>query len=153
DEIRLSLSESWKNLDIDSPEPLYAEAFRNYRIDVLTLQPAEAAERVRNSAICETLLAFLHEWLYWASDANRDKLREVLDRADLDEWRREFREALAKKDSKKLLDLAKTVAAVQPPVVLSGLGGILLVGGHRDVELIMLRQAHQRYPADFWINF
>jgi serine/threonine-protein kinase len=152
EEIRLRLSENRRTHEIVSPEQLYAEAFRNYGIDVLTLQPAEAAERVRNSAIRETLLAFLHDWLYWASDTNRDKLRDVLDRADVDEWRREFREALAKKDSKKLLDLAKTVAAVQPPVVLSGLGGILLVGGHRDVALVLLRQAHQRYPADFWIN-
>src|SRR5262249_37498866 len=113
----------------------------------------ESAEHVRNSAIYETLLAFLHDWLYWASNANRAKLRDVLDRADDDDWRREFREALVEKDRQKLSDLAtRSEAAVQPPVILSGLGGTLL-GDQRSPARILLREAYRSHPEDFWINF
>src|SRR5262249_13565629 len=67
----------------------YAEAFRSYfSIDLLTLDPEAAAARVGNSAIRGTLLAYLHDWQYWASDGDRAKLRAVLDRADDDPWRR-----------------------------------------------------------------
>src|SRR5262249_57961787 len=65
--------------------PLYAEyadAFRSYfSIDLLILEPEEAAARVGNSAIRETLLAYLHDWHYWASDADRAKLRALLELA------------------------------------------------------------------------
>src|SRR5262249_16211100 len=103
EEIRLRLSEGRRSPEI--VEPLYAEAFQDYGINVLMLEPAESAERVRNSSIYETLLAFLHDWLYWASDTNRAKLRDMLDWADDDGWRREFREALVEKDRQKLSDL------------------------------------------------
>jgi serine/threonine-protein kinase len=153
EEIRLRLSETRRTRETVSPEGLYAEAFQNYGIAVLTLEPTEAAARVRGSAIRETLLAFLHDWLLSMSGTNRDKLRVVLDRADDDGWRRELREALAKNDTGKLRGLATApAAALQPPVVLSGLGGILLAGG-RGEALAMLREALRRHPGDFWINY
>ena len=70
---------------------LYAEAFRKYGIALPA--PAPAAEQIRSSAIRESLLAFLHDWLFWwAPEVDRDKLRAVLDRADDDDWRRQIRE-------------------------------------------------------------
>jgi tetratricopeptide (TPR) repeat protein len=33
------------------------------------------------------------------------------------------------------------------------LGGLLLGGGHPDEALALLREAQQRNPADFWINY
>ena len=91
EEIRLSLLEG-RAL---SGHRLYAEAFREYGIDLPAPEPAEAAAQVRNSAIRETLLAFLHDWLFfWVSDADKDQLRAVLDRADDDDWRRRLRKTL-----------------------------------------------------------
>jgi tetratricopeptide (TPR) repeat protein len=156
EEIRLSLSAApprertapW------SPGRLYAEAFRRYGIDLTTQEPADAAARVRSSAIRETLLAFLYDWLYWASDADRALVREVLDQADDDPWRRAYRAALPGKDPQKLKELAAAPEApTQPPVILSGLGGALLACQERETTLALLRQAQRRNPADFWINF
>jgi serine/threonine-protein kinase len=141
--------------------PLYAEAFRSYHnIDLLIVDPAAAAARIRNSAIRETLLAYLHDWHYWALDADRVRLRAVLDWADDDPWRRAWREAVAVRDTTVLRDTrrmvvlgASTEALVQPPLVLSGLGGVLLFDGHRAETLVFLREAQQRHPEDFWLNY
>jgi serine/threonine-protein kinase len=139
----------------------YAEAFRSYfGIDLLTLDPEEAAARIGNSAIRETLLAYLHDWHYWALDADRAKLGAVLDRADDDPWRRAWREAVAvwdttvPRDTRRMVVLAaKTEALAQPPLVLSGLGGNLLWDGHREEALAFLRKAQQRHSEDFWLNY
>src|SRR5262249_38410392 len=133
---------------------LYAEAFRNYGIDLTMLEPPEAATRIRNSAIRETLLAFLHEWLYWVWGSDRDKLRAMVDRADDDEWRRGIREALAVNDTQKLAALMRArEATTQPPVVISGLTGALFGGALAKEAQALLREAQQRHPNDFWINF
>src|SRR5262249_55659509 len=116
EEIRLRLSDATPL----SPEKLYANAFRNHGIPLLTLEPAEAAARIRNSAVRVPLLAFLHDWLYWVADEDRARLRDVLDRADDDAWRHPFRIALGKKDLETLNDLAHAPEAPdQPPVILS----------------------------------
>jgi serine/threonine-protein kinase len=135
--------------------PLYAEAFRSYySIELLVLEPEEATLRVANSAIRETLLAYLHDWHYWALDADRAKLRAVLDRADNDPWRRAYREAVAVRDTRRMAVLAASQEALaQPPLVLSGLGGVLLFGGHREEALALLREAQHRHPEDFWLNY
>ena len=74
---------------------LYAEAFRKYGIALPATEPAAAAAEIRNSAVRDTLLAFLHDWLFfWVSDADKDNLRAVLDRADDDDWRRRLRKTL-----------------------------------------------------------
>ncbi|HMC88680.1 MAG TPA: serine/threonine-protein kinase, partial [Gemmataceae bacterium] len=153
EDIRLGLSEGRKVYQTLSPEQLYAEAFHNYGIALTMLEPA-AARRIRGSAIRETLLAFLHDWLYHVSDAHRAKLRAIVDAADNDGWRCAYRQALAVNDVAKLKALTKAPEApAQPPVVLSGLGGVLLAAGQRQEALALLREAQQRHPGDFWINF
>jgi serine/threonine-protein kinase len=140
---------------------LYSEAFRNYYgIDLLILDPEAAAARVGNSAIHETLLAYLHDWHYWALDADRAKLRAVLDWADDDPWRRAWRQAVAvrdttvPKDTRRMVELAAWPEALaQPPLVLSGLGGVLLIDDHREESLAFLREAQQRHPEDYWLNY
>jgi tetratricopeptide (TPR) repeat protein len=117
------------------------------------MEPTVAVSRVRNSAVREILLAYLHEWHFWTEE-NRDRLQMLLDLADDDEWRRKFRVALAAKDTARLQTLAiAPEAVVQPPVIVSGVGGILIAGEHRGEALTLLRQGHERFPGDFWINF
>jgi serine/threonine-protein kinase len=156
--IRLRLSERGKSLQpaAVSPEQMYAGAFGNYGISVMTLEPGEASARIRDSAIRKTLLAFMHDWLHWVSDENRARLREVLDRADDDAWRHAFRIALGKKDLEKLNELAHAPETPdQPPVVLSGLAGLLLTDKDKygNEALVLLRGAQQQHPSDFWINY
>jgi serine/threonine-protein kinase len=156
EEVRLRLSGGRESQEAASlsPEKMYADAFRKYGISLTSLGPAEAAARIRRSAIRETLLAFLHDWFYWVSDENRPRLRDVLDRADDDDWRRAYREALVEKDADKLNALAHAPEApTQPPVILSGLGGAMLADKYKNEALALLREAQQRHPSDFWINY
>jgi serine/threonine-protein kinase len=156
EEIRLRRSDGRKSQETASlvPEQTYADAFRNYGIPLMTLEPAVAAARIRSSAIRETLVAFLHDWLHWVSDDNRARLRDVLDRADDDVWRHSFREALVGKDAEKLNALAHAPEAPdQPPVVLSGLGGAMLADKYKHDALALLQEAQRRHPGDFWINY
>ena len=155
EEIRLSMSATAPpdRSALHTPGHLYADAFRRYGIDVRALEPAENAARIRHSAIRETLVAFLYDWFYWPQQQDRDPLRALLDRADDDDWRRAYRNVLLDRDPRKIKELAAAPEApAQPPVVLSGLGGLLLGGGKPEEALALLRKAQQRNPADFWIN-
>src|SRR5262249_50303440 len=60
EDIRLRLLEGKQSPEEVAPagDRMYAEAFRNYGIDLARLEPPNAATRIRNSAIRETLLAF-----------------------------------------------------------------------------------------------
>ena len=157
EEIRLRLLEGRQSHDAVAPkgDKLYAEAFRDYGIDLTMQEPAEAAARIRRSAIRATLLAFLHDWLFhWAQGADHDRLRAVGDRADDDDWRRRIREALPVKDAGKLKGLLRArEAPAQPPVVLSTLAGVLSHSSHDEESQALLREAQQHHPEDFWINF
>jgi tetratricopeptide (TPR) repeat protein len=156
EEIRLRLSDGRKSQEIKSRPPgeMYAEAFRKYGIPLMTLQPGEAAARVRNSFIRHTLLAFLHDWFHWVSDENRGRLRDVLDRADDDDWRFAFRQALVEKDAEKLSTLAHAPeASAQPPVVVSALAGAMLGNMYKYEAQEFMRRAQQRHPDEFWINY
>jgi serine/threonine-protein kinase len=156
EEIRLLLSGGGRiqKLGPLAPEILYADAFRNYGMPLLTLEPAEAAARIRGSSIRETLLAFIHDWLHRVPEGNRARLRDVLDRADDDGWRHAFREALLEKDEKKLSALANAPgASSQPPEVVSGLAAAMLGTMYKYEAHEFMRAAQQRHPGDFWINY
>ncbi len=159
EEIRLLLSGAGAGQPAaHSPEKLYAAAFRRYGIDLLVLEPAEAARRIRDSAVRVTMVGFLHDWLYWISDADRAVVQSVADLADGDGWRRAYREAIADKDRdtgvQKLKALVRVPgAAAQPPVILSGFCGSLLAHGQRADALAVLSEAQQGHPEDFWLNY
>ncbi len=152
EEIRLSLLEN-RAL---SGHRQYAEAFQEYGIALPAQEPARAAERIRNSAIRETLLAFLHDWLlFWVPDADRDKLRAVLDRADDDDWRRRIRATLlgTYDPGERHSLLRAREAPDQSPLILGGLAYQILNRGTEGVEArALVREAQQRHPEDFWIN-
>ena len=152
EEIRISLLER-RAL---SGNPLYAAAFREYGIALPAPNPAVAVVQIRNSAIRETLLAFLHDWLFfWASRAEQDQLRAVLDRADDDDWRRRLRATLTGTyDPGERHNLLRAREAPdQPPLILGGLAFQILNHGTEGVEArALVREAQQRHPEDFWIN-
>ncbi len=67
------------------------------------MPPEQASERIRSSAIRDTLVAYLHDWLQWVSPKDLGRVLDLADRADDDEWRRNFRKrALVAKDALKL---------------------------------------------------
>ncbi len=150
EEIRLNLLER-RAL---SGNPLYAAAFREYGIALAA--PDAAVAQIRNSAIRETLLAFLHDWLFfWVPDAERVKWRAVLDRADDDDWRRRLRETLqGAYNPGERHDLLRAREALdQPPLILGGLAyQVLNRGTEGEESRALVRAAQQRHPEDFWIN-
>jgi serine/threonine-protein kinase len=78
----------------------------------------------------------------------------VLDRADDDDWRHAFREALLEKDAKKLSELARAPgASAQPPGVVSGLAAAMIGTMYKYEAQEFMRAAQQRHPGDFWINY
>ncbi|MFL5337284.1 MAG: serine/threonine-protein kinase, partial [Geminicoccaceae bacterium] len=157
EEIRLRLLEGTRSQEPNAPrgDRLYAEALRGYGIDLATLEPAQAASLIRSSAIRTTLLAFLYDWVfYWESDADRARLRAVLDLADDDGWRRRLRGTLAVYDAATREELLTAPEARdQPPVLVAGLAGLLIHGPQAEAARALLHEAQQYHPEDFWINF
>jgi tetratricopeptide (TPR) repeat protein len=173
DEIRLRQAESKEGAMFDAvgTAARYAATFTAYGIDVAALDPTQAAARIRGSAIREALVAGLDGWMQVKPDgldppeqqrmfrqevehADRARLRAVADAADDSAWRRAFRAAALAKDARELKALAGQAKALdQPPGVLAGLGSVLAdTGLWKEAEAI-LRQAQQRHPGDFWINY
>jgi tetratricopeptide (TPR) repeat protein len=62
DDIRLRQADGGLSFDRASAESRYAEAFRKHGLDVLTLKPEEAAQRIRDSNIREDMIAALDNW-------------------------------------------------------------------------------------------
>src|SRR5262249_59217991 len=84
----------------------------------------------------------------------RAKLQAVADTTDESAWRQKFRRAVLGKDAEQMKALAgRAEAREQPPAVLVWLGGALTDAGLAEEAAVLLRQAQQRHPDDFWINF
>jgi tetratricopeptide (TPR) repeat protein/serine/threonine protein kinase len=146
------------SFDTAGADPAYAQAFRDYCIDVETLTVPEAAARIRSRAIGIHLAAALDNWAA-ARERTRGtdwkRLLDVAREADPDPWRCDLRQALAsggKEDLEKLLASAPTQKL--PPTTLALLGSLFAQDRGIAAKLVvaMLREGQQRYPDDFWIN-
>jgi serine/threonine protein kinase/tetratricopeptide (TPR) repeat protein len=158
DELRLPQAGMGAPLfEVSGAEARYAAAFSSYGIDVLALDPAEAAARIRASAIHQALQAGLDGWLQAKPrhDPNRAQLRRVADAADDNAWRRAFREAALAADVPKLKALmGQPEAVAQPPAMLGCLGGWSVRRlGLQNEAAVVLRQVQERHPADYWVNY
>jgi serine/threonine-protein kinase len=81
-------------------------------------------------------------------------LQEVVQAADDSAWRRQFREAMAAKDTAKMQALAQQEQAwAQPPSVLDWLATALQEAGLEEQAERFWREAQQHYPGDFWLNY
>jgi tetratricopeptide (TPR) repeat protein/predicted Ser/Thr protein kinase len=146
-----------EEFDTRAAAPLIAEAFRRYGVDVEALSAAEAARRVRASAIREALLTALDHWAWYEeSRPRRAKVWAVADEVDDNPWRRRLRAAARRNDAarlEELKELAKDAAALeQPPAVQALLGERLQAVGLAPEAAAFLRQAQRRHPDDFWVN-
>ena len=162
----------------DTPtDSKYAQAFRDYGIDVVTLEPGEAAEQIRRRPIRLELAGALDGW----ADARKrhsksedwKRLLALARAADPDDWRNRVRGALERQDREALLQLAASErGATLPPITLVTLARAMrsvgdskkevrpLVGNHSfflndnaPAAAALLRQAQRQHPGDFWINY
>jgi serine/threonine protein kinase/Flp pilus assembly protein TadD len=154
-------------LDMDVIDSLFPEAFRDYGIDLETLDPPEAAARIRARSIQVELVAALDDWALGrkrsqkrkagdkGDDASWKHLVAVAREADPDPWRNRLRGALERSPSdRKTLEELATAADVagQPATTGCLLGRCLEQAGAVDQAVAILRQAQQTYPDDLWVN-
>ncbi|MCI0742296.1 MAG: tetratricopeptide repeat protein [Gemmataceae bacterium] len=142
-------------------DPAYADAFREYGIDVDALDPETAAARIRARPIAVELATALDHWAFvrskhpkkGATPADWQRLIAAAKAADPDLWRNRLRNALVNNDALALRELAAQAEALaQPKPILVLLGSFL---GEQDSPAegaAFLRRAQRRHPDDFWIN-
>jgi tetratricopeptide (TPR) repeat protein len=138
----------------------YALAFREYGIDVETLDPARATERIRTRLVRVELTAALDDWARLRRDGRRSDGKEWWKRlvaiaraADPDPTRARVRDALLSGNLAALQELAGSPGVTDlPATTLINLGETLRQMGDVDAASALLRRAHVRYPGDFWLN-
>ena len=113
EEIRLRQTEIKDDtFDMARADQEYAQAFRDYGIDVEGLEQAESAHRIGTRAIKAELAAALDDWalvrryLQAGNAARWQRLVEIARLADSDPWRDRVRTALVQSDKEALQKLA-----------------------------------------------
>jgi serine/threonine protein kinase/Tfp pilus assembly protein PilF len=151
------------HFDIAAGDAAYANAFRNFGIDVDALDVREAGQRLRRRTIRVPLAAALDNWAMTRKTANQSNWQRLLAVArvtDPDAWRCRLRRALADADRAELRqrvgrDLRALAAA--PEVLDQPASSVLLLTGELGkwdaaAALEALRRAQQRHRGDFWLN-
>jgi serine/threonine-protein kinase len=134
----------------------YAQAFRDYGIDVETLEPAEAAERIRPRAIRDHLVATLESWagLRRVDPSLQARLVGIAEAAVEEDWRATLRAARDAKDGPALRKLADSIdIGRRSPQALLQLGSALEREDDNAAAVSLLRRAQQQYPGDFLVTY
>jgi serine/threonine protein kinase/tetratricopeptide (TPR) repeat protein len=151
------------HFDIAAGDAAYADAFRNYGIDVDALEVEEAGARLRARTIPVPLAAALDNWAMARKVANQlnwQRLLAIAQVTDPDAWRYRLRHALADADSAELRERVNRelrALAAAPGVEDQPASSVLLLTGElgrRDAAaaLDLLRRAQRRHRGDFWLN-
>jgi serine/threonine protein kinase/Flp pilus assembly protein TadD len=145
------------DFDYGAMDVAYRKAFRDYGIDMEVLPADRAAELIRARRIRLELTGALDAWAVLPAAAPlADKLLAIARAVDPDELSNHVRDALRPGQPNKA-QLAELAASPQvralPPSTLCALGNALLFAGLKDGAVALLRDAQQRHPDDFWINF
>ncbi|MHC4223569.1 MAG: tetratricopeptide repeat protein, partial [Planctomycetota bacterium] len=136
----------------------YAQAFQDYGVDLLKLNEAAAAERLRESAIRVELAAALDDWA-WVRARGGDrafslKLRKIAQNSDPDAQRMALRDAITRADKGSLQTFAKTsnLTKLSAPTARL-LANALAYAGDRKEAVAVLRTGRKEHPGDVWLNF
>jgi serine/threonine-protein kinase len=161
-DIRLAKSD---DRDGSATEAIYAAAFREAGLDVLSRPPAEVGAEIKSraAAVCVALAAALDDWAALRRNERRDRagaqrLVEAARIADADPWRGRLRAALDASKGEKRLDALRGLARSAkidelPAVSLDLLGSALRDSGDPKLAESVLRQAQRRHPGDVWLNY
>jgi serine/threonine protein kinase len=150
------------HFDREGSDPRYAQAFRDYGIDVETLGPDEAAALVQQSSIREHLVAYLDDWAgVLSSTGNAEqrqrarRLTDVTRQVDPDPWRDRLREMVLSEDDTGLGELARSAPVEElPRAALMLLESQALTRNSKNsgAMLALLWRVQQQLPTDFWVN-
>ncbi|MBI3848227.1 MAG: tetratricopeptide repeat protein, partial [Planctomycetes bacterium] len=137
----------------------YSEAFAAYGIDVLALDTAAAASRIRESRIAVPLATALDGWARDLKnspaepEARWKHVFAIAQAADSDSWRRRLRDAVqaGNGDALRALQASADVTSL-PPVTLALLGEALTNSGDVGDATTILRRAVDLHPDDVWLQ-
>jgi serine/threonine protein kinase/Flp pilus assembly protein TadD len=141
----------------------YAQAFRDYGIDVEALEVREAEQRLHARGIRSELATALEDWararrqVCKSDDASWKHLLALAQATDPQSWRKELWDVLEPNDGEinrlRLEALARSDKALTlPPVALHKLARDLWDADARDEATTLLMRAWQRHPGDYRIN-
>ena len=151
--------------DGSTTDAAYADAFREARIDLASLRPAEAGSKIkaRPASVALALAAALDDWAAVRRSQRRDaagaaRLTAAARDADPDPWRNELRTAFELPDKSASLArfqaLARTARGEERGALsLRLLGTALHYAGDSALAESVLRPAQQKHPGDAWVNF
>jgi tetratricopeptide (TPR) repeat protein/tRNA A-37 threonylcarbamoyl transferase component Bud32 len=146
-----------QDFDYAGADRAYAAAFAGHDLDLLALPPEEAAGLLKARSIRARLVTALDDWADVKDHLpGRDgqPLREIARLADIDPWRQQVREPAVRNHLAELERLAQTPSALEQPPATVVLVTRLLNKHKRSGEAErLLRQAQERHPDDFWLNF
>ncbi len=153
------------HLDSERANAEYAEAFRNYGVDVDKLTPEQAGSKLATSPAATELANALDQWTFLrlAPDhqdvSGARRLVEIAKIADPDPWRNRLRETLNTKgrDRGAALEALERLAETADPdrlpeASVTRLAFALASLGRRKTALSLLRRTQQLHPDGFWIN-
>ncbi len=145
-----------QHFDSEAIDAAYAVAFRNYGLDVEGLDPQAAAEQVRARPISRQLIAALDDWAHVRKALQREGWRQrlaVARAADPDAARNRLRDAMEGNDPKALEEAAAAGQAQEWPArTVCMLAQFARGKPSAERAAVLLAQARQRHPDDFWIN-
>jgi tetratricopeptide (TPR) repeat protein len=155
-----------EHFDTAAADEGYRLAFEFYGMDVLDLDPEEAAERIQASTIPMEIAAALDCWAYARRvtrekrDSNWKHLLAVARAANPDDMANRIRDAWQRLDIKGLLELARAeqTSALSPSTVLLLADSLRVIHPQqksfraRQEAVDLLRKSQEFHPNDFWIN-
>jgi tetratricopeptide (TPR) repeat protein len=147
------------SFDNELADEEYGKAFREFGIDVDTLETEEAAALIQGRSIAVELAAALDAWAPMRRATRKGDARSwkrlvaVARLADPDRQRNQMRDALERGDHKALVKLAASDQIRHwPASTLGRLGVALTEIGSVEQAVALLQKAQQSHPSDFWIN-
>ncbi len=157
DRIRQQLAEGRDSTDFDveSTDQRYEEAFASAGLAVLSAPPDAVAQLIQQSPIREELVIALDLWarVTPAHYHRRERILQVADAADDNQWRIQLRSALTSDDHNSLRSLALDhELADKPARILVPLGVALRDSGVIADSVELLRKTQANSPNDFWVN-
>jgi serine/threonine-protein kinase len=152
----LYMSISWTN-------DKYGAAFREHGIDIESLDPPEAAARIRGSAVASDLVAALDDWIQVRLTRSKgprlevDRWLQVVREADPDEYGRKIREAGVARDLPRLREIAlaaepAALRAATVTLLADYLGSAVCGGGDLEAAVDLLRRARGPHVGDIWVH-
>lgn len=144
-----SLFDALMNYSFTDSSDEYNEAFAAHGLDLVTLDPSDAAKRIAASGIKAYLVAAVDDWALREVDEKIGKrLLEIARRADPGPWLNRFRDPVVRKNKDELAKLAAEV-----DVLNTSIAAIIVLAQLMDERRLdpsaLLMSARTLHPTDF----